>query len=74
MAKLTTRRRSKLKKSSFGLPGSRRYPMHDKAHARNAKARATQMYRKGKLSKASMQRIHAKANRKLGTGRRRKRR
>jgi hypothetical protein len=70
MAKLRAKQRRKLKKSQFGLPGSRKYPMHDRAHAANAKARATQQYRKGRLSKSSMQRIHAKANRKLRGGRR----
>jgi hypothetical protein len=51
--------------------------MHDRAHAANAKARATQQYRKGRISKSTMQRIHAKANRKLGkttTKRKRKKR
>ena len=65
MAKLTARRRSKVRKNQFGLPGSRKYPMHDKAHARNAKSRATQQYKKGRLSKSSKDKIHAKANRKL---------
>ena len=37
--KLTTKKRKSLKKSSFGLPGERKYPMPDKAHAKNAKAR-----------------------------------
>ena len=63
MARLTTRRRKSLKKSQFGLPGSRKYPMPDRRHAANAKSRATQMYRKGKLSKSAKDRIHAKANR-----------
>lgn len=66
MAKLTSARRRRLRKSTFGLPGRRAYPMPDRAHAANAKARATQMYRKGKLSKSAKQRIHAKANRILG--------
>jgi hypothetical protein len=65
MARLKAKRRKRLPKSAFGLPGSRKYPMHDKAHAANAKGRATQQYRKGKISKATMQRIHAKANRRL---------
>jgi len=43
--------------------------MHDRKHAANAKARATQMHRKGKLSLASKNRIHAKANRVLKRGR-----
>lgn len=74
MAKLTTKRRKKLKKSQFGLPGSRKYPMHDRAHAANAKARATQMYKRGKISASTKNKIHAKANRKLGKGRKRKKR
>ena len=75
MARLTSKRRKKLKKSSFALPGSRKYPVHDKAHARNAKARATQQYKKGRISKATMQKIKAKANRKLkGKSRKKKRR
>lgn len=65
MAKLTTKRRKKLKKSTFGLPGSRKYPMPDKRHAANAKARATQMYKRGKISKSTRDRIHAKANKVL---------
>ena len=69
MAKLTARGRRRLKKSSFGLPGRRAYPMHDRAHAINAKARAKQQLNKGRLSKSSYSRIVAKANRKLGKGR-----
>lgn len=65
MAKLKSSRRKKLKKSQFGLPGSRKYPMHDRSHAANAKARATQQYKKGKISKSTKDKIHAKANRKL---------
>ena len=62
MAKLTTRRRNALPKSEFGLPGSRRYPMPDKAHAVNAKARAAQQVKVGSLSKSSQAKINAKAN------------
>lgn len=68
MAKLKAAKRRKLKKSQFGMPGSRRFPMPDKAHARNAKARATQMHRKGSISKTTRDRIHAKANRILKRG------
>ena len=43
MAKdLSTKDRKKLKKSSFALPGKRKYPITDKAHARNALARVAQ--------------------------------
>jgi hypothetical protein len=66
MAKLMTRKRKTLPKSDFGLPGSRSYPMPDKAHAANAKARATQMVNAGKLSPSAAAKIKAKANRKLG--------
>jgi hypothetical protein len=68
MAELKTSTRNKLPESKFGLPGSRKYPMQDKSHASNAKARATQMVNKGKLSPASAATIRAKANRILGKG------
>jgi hypothetical protein len=55
--------RRKLKKSQFGLPGKRKYPMPDKAHAVNAKARAKQQRKRGKLSKAAYDKVVAKANR-----------
>ena len=58
--------RKKLPSKTFGLPGSRKYPMPDKSHAANAKARATQMVNAGKLSPASKAKIDAKANRILG--------
>lgn len=63
--KLTAKARNKLAKSEFGMPGSRSYPMPDKAHAANAKARATQMVKAGKLSPSSKAKIDAKANKML---------
>lgn len=71
MAKLTAARRKRLPKSSFGLPGRRAYPMPDKSHAANAKARASQAVKAGRMSKSTERKIDAKANRKLGTGRHR---
>ena len=65
MATLKTSRRKKLPKSDFGLPGSRRFPMPDKSHAANAKARATQMVDRGLLSPSSAAKIKAKANKVL---------
>ena len=65
MAKLTTAKRNKLPESTFAGPG-RSYPIPDKAHAANAKARATQMVAKGKLSPSAASKIKAAANRKLG--------
>jgi hypothetical protein len=61
MSKLTTKKRNKLPKSEFAGP-DRSYPVPDKAHAKNAKARATQMEKKGKLSKSAKEKIDAKAN------------
>lgn len=69
MAKLTAKQRAKMPKSEFGMPGSRKYPMPDKAHAMNAKARASMMRNKGMMSAAEEARIDAKANKVLGTGR-----
>ncbi len=66
MSKLSTKARNKLPKSDFGLPGREAYPMPDKSHAANAKARATQMVNKGKLSESSKSKIDAKANKILG--------
>lgn len=66
MAVLKTSTRNKLPKSDFALPGSRKYPMPDKKHAANAKARATQMVKNGKLSESSKDKIDEKANKVLG--------
>lgn len=66
MAQLTSRSRNALADRVFGLPGRRAYPMPDKSHAANAKARATQMVKAGKLSSSSAAKIRAKANRILG--------
>jgi len=66
MAKLTTAKRKKIPKSKFGLPAQKKYPMPDKSHAVNAKARATQMVKKGKLSASAKAKIDAKANKIIG--------
>jgi len=66
MATLNAAKRNKLSKKTFGLPGERKYPMPDKSHAVNAKARATQMVKKGKLSSASKSKIDNKANKIIG--------
>ncbi len=66
MAKLTAKTRNALSKSDFALPGERKYPVNNRAHAANAKARATQMFAKGKLSESSKKKIDAKANKVLG--------
>lgn len=71
MAVLSTARRKALPKGEFGLPGSRKFPMPDRSHAANAKARASQQVAKGNLSPAAKSQIDAKANRILGKGRKR---
>jgi hypothetical protein len=68
MADLKSAARNALPDRVFGLPGPRKYPMNDRSHAANAKARATQMVKRGKLSPASKAKIDAKANRILGKG------
>lgn len=65
MPKLSAKSRAALPKSEFGLPGKKAYPMPDKAHAANAKARATQMVNEGKLSPSAKAKIDAKANKML---------
>lgn len=65
MAKLKSAERKALPGKDFGLPGSRKYPMPDKSHAANAKARASEMEHKGRISKGTEAKIDAKANRKL---------
>jgi hypothetical protein len=61
MSKLTTDARKKLPKSDFALPGGR-YPVEDKAHARDAKARAAQGYKSGHLSAAEKAKVDKKAD------------
>lgn len=65
MAKLTAKARNKLPSSDFALPKERKYPVQDKAHAANAKSRATQMANKGVISKSTEKKIDAKANKVL---------
>lgn len=66
MAKLTSKARKAIPKKEFGLPRERKYPIPDREHAGLAKGRASEMVKKGKLSKASEEKIDAKANKILG--------
>lgn len=61
MAKLTGKARKALPKSKFAGP-ERSYPIPDKSHAANAKARATQAVKAGRMSPAQAAKIKAKAN------------
>jgi hypothetical protein len=75
MAELSEAKRARMPAKDFGLPEKARtteakkdtgnYPMPDKAHARNAKARAAQQYKKGNLTKDELDRIDRKADKKL---------
>ncbi len=71
MAKLSTAARKRIPRKQFGVPSkapaSGSYPMPDRSHAANAKARARQMLNKGKLGRSTYNQIVAKANRKLGS-------
>ena len=62
MSKLKTEEREDLSNSKFALPEERKYPVEDKAHARNAKARAAQQEKAGKLSAADKKKVDAKAD------------
>jgi hypothetical protein len=64
MAELTEKKRDKLPDSKFAGPG-RSYPIPDKKHAANAKARATQQVKKGNLSKSAAATIKRKADKVL---------
>jgi hypothetical protein len=61
MAQLSKAERDALPDDKFALPGHK-YPIEDAAHARNAKARAAQQVKAGKLSKADEKRVDAKAD------------
>jgi len=65
MAKLSSKRRNSLPSSEFAGP-DRSYPIPDRSHAANAKARAVQQYNAGHISKSVEEHIIGKANRKLG--------
>jgi hypothetical protein len=62
MAKLTAAKKNAEPKKEFGLPEERKYPMPNASHARNAKARASQMEHQGKLSAADKKKIDTKAD------------
>jgi hypothetical protein len=63
MATLSEKKRDNIAESKFGLPEERKYPMPDKSHARNAKARASQQKEAGNLTAAEKKKIDAKADR-----------
>jgi len=68
VAKLTAAKRKRIPSSEFGLPKQRKYPLNDKAHARNALARASQAAKRGKLTSADKAMIVRKAHARLNYG------
>lgn len=68
MATLTTKTRKALPTKKFALPAQKKYPIPDKSHAANAKARATQQVAAGNISPATKSKIDAAANKVLKKG------
>lgn len=65
MAKLTAKARKALPATKFAGP-DKSYPVPDASHAANAKARATQAVKAGRMTSAQKAKIDAKANKVLG--------
>jgi hypothetical protein len=66
MGTLSEKQRDRMPDSKFGLPEEHKYPMPDKSHARNAKARASQQEEKGNLTSSEKAKIDRKADKILG--------
>jgi len=62
VTELSEAKRDKLPDEAFAEPEKRAYPIEDKAHARNAKARAGQAVKAGRMSRAEEARIDKKAD------------
>jgi hypothetical protein len=70
MSKLTSKERKALPAKDFALSKERKFPVENASHAKNAKARASEMERKGRISKSTEKKIDAKADKVLAKGRR----
>ncbi len=68
MAELKAKTRNKLPAKDFAEPDKRAYPVEDKSHARNAKARASQAVKAGRMSGAEKAKIDKKADAVLKKG------
>lgn len=64
--KLSPKGRNRLRASQFAMPDSRRFPIHDKSHARFAIPAATRSLRAGNITPAQAAAIKAKARARLG--------
>jgi hypothetical protein len=67
MAKLSTKQRKAMPAKAFAGP-DRSYPVNDRSHAANAKARASAQVNAGRMAPATEAKIDAKANKVLGKG------
>ena len=65
MSKLTSKARKALPTSAFAGP-DRSFPVNNRSHAANAKARASQAVNAGRMSTSAKKKIDAKANKMLG--------
>jgi hypothetical protein len=68
MAELKAKARNKLPAKDFAEPEKRAYPVEDKPHARNAKARASQAVKAGRMSETEEAKIDRKADAVLKKG------
>ncbi len=68
MAKLTYKARNKLPSDKFALPAERKYPIYDKAHARNALARVAQSASQKNLTPAEIATVKRKACKVVANG------
>jgi hypothetical protein len=62
MTKLSTSGRDKLSNDKFAEPEKRAYPIEDASHAKNAKARASQAVKAGRMTEAEESKIDRKAD------------
>ncbi len=65
MSELTAKSRAKLPDRDFAAPDKRAYPIEDKPHARNAKARAAQAVTAGRMSEDEKSKIDKAADKVL---------
>jgi hypothetical protein len=62
MSDLSPKARDKLPAKDFAEPKKRAYPIEDRPHARNAKARASHAVKAGRMSKNEAAKIDKKAD------------
>lgn len=62
MSRLNQNERDRLQAKDFAEPSKRAYPIEDAAHAKNAKARASQAEKAGRISYRERAQIDRKAD------------